>query len=1276
MADDLGFPAGDAGASARRKAELAELRKEALETQKAFAALDVELKELGAGTGGQLGKIGKDLTGLSSKISGITVSMLKSSKDRKAFLSDITKAQQLDAELYSRISNAEDKLKKQQRERSLAVIAAQELQDEAETIRIEGISNVANLEKEASDAKLKAQEKFAKASENATEDQLKAAQKVLDQELKEVDALEQKAAAAKKAADATTADASKRANAAMKAAKANDKDIADAEYELDLMKQKKGLSEKTLAQADKVKALIKDIESAPPAIIKSFEKFAEIMSSVPIIGDVINQITGDIGKAAQMFRDAKAAGVGTFNAWFKAGMGFLNLGLFAAAAKFVTLVVDGAKKSSTAIVTLNKSVAGSTVNMTTQMSRVADAAAKFKVPLQEAAATVGGLNESLGTALDFTSETTNQAVKLANKYGVSGDAVAHLLKLSASNKDTLTETVDAVTGGVAKFNALNSVSISTKAVVEDIGSASATTLRNLGKSPDAIVRAAAAARSLGMSMDDINDAARSTLDFQDSMAAEMEAELMLGKELNLDRLRAAAATGDTATQAAEMKRLVMENADAIGNNVLAQEKFAATLGISREQYNEMLKTNDALAVLEGKSGAAQQANDKARKMSQEEIAKSVEATTGKLTDLTNRIEKFQENMALGAVGFGKEMLKAYEDGGLLGAVKKFGQLASEELKKAFGNGIEGIKEYFSSGSNLGKMLGVLTGGFIVFKAGQGIFKLIKSIGSLVGLGKGGGLFSGSKDTYTADGRLRVDAGGGLGDMGQQTDADIGTSSLGNSMFRGNLFKYLGNKGGLSRTLNRGFIRMFGKTRFTKFMQTKVFNVLGKNSTMLGRAMNNLFAKVIPNSAKNLTKTFGTNNMSKILNQARGGNVKALSKVKQFVKPQFLKSALSKGMDPKVANTLLKSTTNLSKGARVMSSIGKVFTKGNIAAIAGGLLVDKIASSQKEKADKSFTDAAAIETSNIVGFNANIGDLSDKIGLLNDSAKARGMEKAAGVGSAALTGAGIGSMVGSIIPGIGTAIGGAVGGVIGAGVGLYQKYFSKEAKENAQLERQARADMLGITIEEEKLLRKRGVEEAVNLRLEEANQAKEAAAQMLQMDLAAFAQMTAEEQNRHVAKLNLSEQMMEELNSNIGTASQDLSKIITEEAQKIEDNSFVGKTKKFFSNLFGGGGKENVTKIEQTIDSTPIIRAASDDAQKIRNSVGSSEKTIAAAVAASEVRAQNIANAQKQQQNKDQNNQMRELQNQTALLYQYVTNPQKSVIKMDSYKVGESLVSRY
>lgn len=1258
---------GDEQGSNKRQEELRKIREESVKATEAINYLNEsikvtqkQLKEAGGMDFMKAANVGVD--NLTKKMSQVTVETLKSAKARKQFGQDLIKAQEQQAQNEAAIINI-------QRERDLLNRDIAQRENEVAQLRKQGtaaygaeMDKVKGIVLQAKDEEIAAERLLMEARKSGDQARIAAAEATLGEARLNVRAQENIEAKTRQIAEEKRARFEK--DAAERQEEIDDLTKLNALYgvQQDQINERNQELTNSINKGKQLEQTMKEIDTAPGAFIKAFEDFAKITDQIPIIGPLFSAIAGDIAKSAQMFRDAKAEGQGFFRALGTAAMGFIKLGAFAAISKFVELVVKGALKSSKAIVTLNKSVAGSTVSMTTQMSRVTAAAAKFKVPLQEAVETIGGLNESLGTALDFTAESTNQAVKLANKYGVSGDAVAHLLKLSASNKDTLTETVDAVTGGVAKFNALNGVSISTKAIFEDIGSASATTLRNIGKSPDAIVRAAAAARSLGMSMEDINSAAESTLDFQSSMAAEMEAELMLGKELNLDRLRAAAATGDTATQAAEMKRLVMENAGAIGNNVLAQEKFAATLGISRDQYNEMLKTNDALSVLEGKSGAAQQANDKARKMSQEEIAKSVAATTGKLTDLTSKIDKFQENMALGANSFAQNILAGFDDGFIAG-IRNIGSMIGDEFAKMTEMG---FTNYIKSGSNVGKLLGILAvggGAVLTLKAAQGLGKTLF-----------GGLLGRNKNTYTADGRLRVD-GGGFGDMGQQTNADMASSSLGNAMFRGNMFKYLGNNGGLSRTLNRGFIRMFGKTRFTKFMQTKVFNVLGKNTTMLGRAMNNLFAKVIPNSAKNLTKTFGTNNMSKILNQARGGNVKALSKVKQFVKPQFLKSALSKGMDPKVANTLLKSTTNLSRGARVMSSLGKVFTKGNIAAIAGGLIVDKIASSSKEKADKSFTDAAKIQTSNVIGFNANVSDLSDKIGLLNESAKSRGIEKAAGVGSAALTGAGIGSMVGSIIPGIGTAIGGAVGGVIGAGVGLYQQYFSKEAKENAKLEREARAEMLGITIEEEKLLRKKGVEEAVNLRLEEAAQAKEAASQMLQMDLASFAQMTAEEQNRHITKLNLSEQMMEELNNNIGTATADLSKVINEEAQKIEDNSFIGKTKKFFSNLFGGGD-ENVTKVEQTIDSAPIIKAASSDAQKIRNSVGASEKTIAASVAAAENRAQNIANKQAVQQNKDQNSQMRELQNQTALLYQYITNPQKSVIKMDSYKVGESLVSRY
>lgn len=58
----------------------------------------------------------------------------------------------------------------------------------------------------------------------------------------------------------------------------------------------------------------------------------------------------------------------------------------------------------------------------------------------------------------------------------------------------------------------------------------------------------------------------------------------------------------------------------------------------------------------------------------------------------------------------------------------------------------------------------------------------------------------------------------------------------------------------------------------------------------------------------------------------------------------------------------------------------------------------------------------------------------------------GTAQALGVGSSALTGAGIGATIGSIIPGLGTAIGAAIGGALGGAYGLYDEWStSKEAK---------------------------------------------------------------------------------------------------------------------------------------------------------------------------------------------------------------------------------------
>ena len=96
-------------------------------------------------------------------------------------------------------------------------------------------------------------------------------------------------------------------------------------------------------------------------------------------------------------------------------------------------------------------------------------------------------------------------------------------------------------------------------MMKTIANSSATARFNFQGSKEQMMQAGYYASLMGMTIDDINSAAKTTLDFEDSIASEIEAELMLNKDLNLEKLRYAALTGDSATQASELQRLVKEN---------------------------------------------------------------------------------------------------------------------------------------------------------------------------------------------------------------------------------------------------------------------------------------------------------------------------------------------------------------------------------------------------------------------------------------------------------------------------------------------------------------------------------------------------------------------------------------------------------------------------------------------------------------------------------------------------------------------------------------------
>ena len=91
-----------------------------------------------------------------------------------------------------------------------------------------------------------------------------------------------------------------------------------------------------------------------------------------------------------------------------------------------------------------------------------------------------------------------------------------------------------------------------------------------------------------MELKDVKDVSRSLLDFESSISAELEAELLTGKQLNLERARLLALTGDIEGLSREINSQIGDFSDFSNMNVIQQEKIAAAFGMSSDQLSDIL----------------------------------------------------------------------------------------------------------------------------------------------------------------------------------------------------------------------------------------------------------------------------------------------------------------------------------------------------------------------------------------------------------------------------------------------------------------------------------------------------------------------------------------------------------------------------------------------------------------------------------------------------------------------------------------------------------------
>ena len=130
--------------------------------------------------------------------------------------------------------------------------------------------------------------------------------------------------------------------------------------------------------------------------------------------------------------------------------------------------------------------------------------------------------------------------------------------------------------------------------LEEAGQISGALRLNLEATPGGLTEAVAQAKSLGIEMSAILGTQSSILDFETSIANELAAEALIGRDINLERARLAALNNDIAGLTQEIASNFGSVEEFQNLSFIQQNAFAKALGMSSDQLAEQLRTQQSI----------------------------------------------------------------------------------------------------------------------------------------------------------------------------------------------------------------------------------------------------------------------------------------------------------------------------------------------------------------------------------------------------------------------------------------------------------------------------------------------------------------------------------------------------------------------------------------------------------------------------------------------------------------------------------------------------------
>ncbi len=376
----------------------------------------------------------------------------------------------------------------------------------------------------------------------------------------------------------------------------NEKAANATEKEADLIYQTLENLTSAAVEAETLLGSFEEIEDVNDKLNKDtswLEGMADLADDIPVIG----KLFGDFKKGAEEARKAGAEGGSALAAGGTAVAGAVGkMAAVFSGAVFLKAIY----KTNQDITDLSRNL-----NLTTDQATALDR--KFR----EVGIAVKGISgddlrnatmaisNDLGVTADLSTKSGIAIAAMTKKLGLSAEQAASLARFSATSGQNIEDVQNNIIGTVQVQNLSNNTAIRYQDIMKDIAGASAATRMSVQNFPGGIAKAAYQARKLGLSFSQMEGIADSLLDYETSIANEMEAELLIGQDLELSGARQAALNNDLVGMTQELAKNGITAARFGDMNRIEQEAVAKAMGMSREEMAGMFEKQKAIEKLGG-----------------------------------------------------------------------------------------------------------------------------------------------------------------------------------------------------------------------------------------------------------------------------------------------------------------------------------------------------------------------------------------------------------------------------------------------------------------------------------------------------------------------------------------------------------------------------------------------------------------------------------------------------------------------------------------------------